>query len=81
VDGPPGSRAASAGILALALVARAAVLLWAGAKFPPAADGVYYQKLALRIAEGQGSTWLWPDGKITYAAHYPVGYPALLAAA
>src|SRR5690606_5734903 len=30
-------------------------------------------------ADGAGYTWLWPDGAVTYAAHYPVGYPALLA--
>ena len=30
---------------------------------------------------GQGYTWLWPDGAVTYAAHYPVGYPAMLALA
>ena len=23
---------------------------------------------------------VWPDGAVTYAAHYPVGYPAILAA-
>src|SRR5690606_27438677 len=28
-----------------------------------------------------GYTWLWPDGVVTHAAHYPVGYPALLSAA
>ena len=31
------------------------------------------------MADGLGYTWLWPDGVVTYAAHYPVGYPALLA--
>jgi 4-amino-4-deoxy-L-arabinose transferase-like glycosyltransferase len=80
----PGSlrdqfRGDSLGVVGLAFIARGATLLWAGARFPPAADGVYYEKLAARIAEGWGSTWLWPDGKVTYAAHYPVGYPALVA--
>jgi hypothetical protein len=65
----------------VALVARGAVLAWAGERFAPAADGVYYQALAERIAEGLGSTWLWPDGTVTYAAHYPIGYPALVALA
>ncbi len=65
----------------VALAARAAVLLWAGARFPAAADGFYYQTIAARIAAGLGSTWQWPDGAVTYAAHYPVGYPALLAIA
>jgi hypothetical protein len=31
------------------------------------------------MARGLGYTWLWPDGAVTYAAHYPVGYPAMLA--
>src|SRR5436190_1156404 len=62
----------------VAFVARAAVVVWAGDRFPPAADGVYYHSIARRVAEGFGSTWLWPDGKVTYAAHYPEGYPALL---
>ena len=62
----------------MAFVARAAVMIWAGGRFPEAADGVYYHTIASRIADGLGSTWLWPDGKVTYAAHYPVGYPALL---
>jgi hypothetical protein len=61
-----------------AFVARAAVALWARGRFPPAADGVYYHTIAARVSQGLGSTWLWPDGKVTYAAHYPVGYPALL---
>ena len=59
--------------------ARIACLLWAGSRFPPAADGTFYHRIAERIAEGLGSTWLWPDGTVTFAAHYPVGYPALLA--
>ena len=58
---------------------RAAVALWAAGRFPASADGQYYQKLAVRLAEGQGYTWPWPDGVVTYAAHYPVGYPAMLA--
>ena len=66
-------------IAAVALGARAAALVWAGGRFPPAADGVYFHTLASRVAAGLGSTWLWPDGKVTYAAHYPVGYPAILA--
>ena len=63
----------------MAAMARALVLLWAGDRFPPTADGVYYHTIAARIAAGLGSTWLWPDGNVTYAAHYPIGYPALLA--
>ncbi len=65
------------GVVALAL--RGAVVLWAGDRFPPAADGTYYHEIARRIAQGLGSTWAWPDGAVTYAAHYPIGYPALLA--
>lgn len=66
-------------VLAAALVARLAVVAWAAGAFPPAADGTYYDVLARRLAEGHGYTWLWPDGVVTHAAHYPVGYPALLA--
>ncbi len=64
---------------AIALAARIAVVVWAASRIPPTADGSYYHVLATRIAEGQGYTWLWPDGAVTYAAHYPVGYPALIA--
>lgn len=67
-------------IAILGLVARLAVAAWAATRFPPAADGTYYQRIAERIAQGFGYTWLWPDGAVTYAAHYPVGYPAMLAA-
>jgi 4-amino-4-deoxy-L-arabinose transferase-like glycosyltransferase len=67
-------------VLALALVTRVAVALWAAPRFPPADDGVYYERIAERIASGHGYTWVWPDGAVTFAAHYPVGYPALLAA-
>jgi 4-amino-4-deoxy-L-arabinose transferase-like glycosyltransferase len=64
-----------------ALVVRLLVAVWAGATFPPTADGTYYHLLATRIASGKGYTWLWPDGVVTHAAHYPVGYPALIAGA
>lgn len=64
----------------VAAAARLAVVLWAGDGIPPTADGSYYDVVARRIAEGHGYTWLWPDGAVTYAAHYPVGYPALVAA-
>jgi 4-amino-4-deoxy-L-arabinose transferase-like glycosyltransferase len=67
-------------VAAVAFVARAAVALWAGSRFPPAADGTYYDVLARRIAEGRGYTWAWPDGSVTPVAHYPVGFPALLGA-
>ena len=68
-------------VLAAALAARLGVVLWAHARFPAAGDGFYYDTVARRIAQGDGYTWLWPDGAVTYAAHYPVGYPALLGAA
>jgi 4-amino-4-deoxy-L-arabinose transferase-like glycosyltransferase len=68
-------------VTAIALAARLAVAAWAAFAIPPAADGTYYHVLAGRLASGQGYTWLWPDGAVTYAAHYPVGYPALLALA
>ncbi|HEY5957017.1 MAG TPA: glycosyltransferase family 39 protein [Polyangiaceae bacterium] len=61
-----------------ALVSRLAVVAWAASRFPPAGDGQYYDIVARRIAQGLGYTWSWPDGSVTYAAHYPVGYPGLL---
>jgi len=65
----------------VALLARLAVVAWAYGRFPAVEDGHYYDVLARRLAAGQGYTWLWPDGAVTYAAHYPVGYPAMLALA
>ncbi|HKO47472.1 MAG TPA: glycosyltransferase family 39 protein [Polyangiaceae bacterium] len=62
----------------LALALRVLVVCWAKDRFPPADDGTFYHTVAQRIAHGQGYTWLWPDGAVSYAAHYPVGYPALL---
>jgi hypothetical protein len=68
-------------VLAVALVARFAVVAWAHGRFAAVEDGHYYDLLARRLATGAGFTWLWPDGAVTFAAHYPVGYPALLALA
>lgn len=68
-------------VFAVALAARLAVVAWAAGRFPAADDAHYYDVLARRLAAGQGYTWLWPDGAVTYAAHYPVGYPALIAVA
>jgi hypothetical protein len=65
----------------VALVVRLAVVVWAHARFPAAGDGKYYDFFARRLVSGLGYTWLWPDGTVTYVAHYPVGYPGLLAAA
>jgi 4-amino-4-deoxy-L-arabinose transferase-like glycosyltransferase len=65
-------------VFAVALLARIAVVAWAHARFPPVADGHYYDVFARRLAAGSGYTWLWPDGAVTFAAHYPVGYPAVL---
>jgi hypothetical protein len=64
----------------VALLVRLAVAVWAAPRFPAAADGLYYDTLARRLAEGHGYTWLWPDGAVTSVAHYPAGYPAILAA-
>lgn len=61
-----------------ALLVRLAVVAWAASRFPPADDGKFYYIVADRIARGLGYTWAWPDGVVTYAAHYPVGYPAIL---
>ena len=66
------------GLCALSLLVRGLVVWWARGRFPPADDGTFYHAVAERIAHGAGYTWLWPDGAVTYAAHYPVGYPALL---
>ncbi len=68
-------------LTALALLLRLAIAGWASSRFPPADDGRFYHVVAQRIAQGAGYTWLWPDGAVTYAAHYPIGYPALLGAA
>ncbi len=62
----------------VAIASRALFAAWAWGRFPPVDDAVYYEKLAARLAGGAGYTWLWPDGVVTYAAHYPVGYPWLL---
>jgi hypothetical protein len=64
----------------LGLGVRVATVLWASPRFPPAEDGHFYHIVAGRIARGLGYTWSWPDGAVTYAAHYPVGYPALIGA-
>lgn len=67
-------------VAAVALVARLAVVIWAAPRFPPTADGTFYQRIAERVAQGLGYTWLWPDGVVTYAAHYPIGYPGAVGA-
>jgi hypothetical protein len=72
------SGTATAMVLALALLVRALVVGWASSRIVPIADATFYHQIATRIADGHGYTWLWPDGVVTYAAHYPVGYPALL---
>jgi hypothetical protein len=73
-------RAHGAWVLTLALLSRFAVVVWGWNRFPPEADGKFYHTVAQRIAHGEGYTWLWGDGAVTYAAHYPVGYPALVGA-
>lgn len=71
-------RRALGAVFGVALFLRLAVVLYAHARFPPAADGTFYDVFAHRLAEGAGYTWQWPDGVVTHAAHYPVGYPLLL---
>ncbi len=68
-------------LAAFSLAVRVLIVVWAHNRFPPADDGTFYHAVAQRIAYGEGYTWLWPDGAVTYAAHYPVGYPALIGAA
>lgn len=75
---PPVSDALIAG--GVGLLARLAIVAWAASRFSPVEDGRFYHTIAGRIAAGQGYTWVWPDGVVTYAAHYPVGYPALVGA-
>ncbi len=65
----------------VALGARLFVTALAWNRFPPADDGVFYDTLAKRLAQGLGYTWAWPDGVVTHVAHYPVGYPWLLSLA
>ena len=67
-------------VFAAAAVPRLATALWAYERVPPHADGTFYHAFARRLSEGAGYTWLWPDGVVTNAAHYPVGYPAFVAA-
>ncbi len=74
----PARRADALLLLAVGLAARLGVVAWAGGGAMPG-DAEFYRRLAGRIAEGHGYTWLWPDGAVTAAAHYPVGWPALLA--
>ena len=75
---PSGSIRDALWLTTLALALRLALVVWAKDRFPPADDGAFYHVVAQRIAHGAGYTWLWPDGAVSYAAHYPVGYPALL---
>lgn len=79
VGAPARSGGDLVALLALALAVRLAVVAWAGGGAMPG-DAFFYRRLAERIAEGHGSTWAWPDGVVTAAAHYPVGWPAALAA-
>jgi 4-amino-4-deoxy-L-arabinose transferase-like glycosyltransferase len=72
------ARRERAWLFGLALGLRLLVVGFAASRFPPADDGTFYHAVAIRIARGAGYTWAWPDGAVTYAAHYPVGYPALL---
>jgi hypothetical protein len=74
------ARRQAAWLFALALGLRLVVVAFAARRFPPADDGTFYDTVAARIADGAGYTWAWPDGAVTYAAHYPVGYPALMGA-
>lgn len=67
-------------VIASALALRLAMAAFGAARFPPADDGTFYHVVASRIAAGHGYTWAWPDGAVTHAAHYPVGYPALMGA-
>jgi len=80
VDDPRQARVQAAWLFGGSLALRLLVVAFAARRFPPADDGTFYHAVAARIADGAGYTWAWPDGAVTYAAHYPVGYPALLGA-
>ncbi|HEX2869788.1 MAG TPA: hypothetical protein VHP33_01005 [Polyangiaceae bacterium] len=77
-EGARAARWQAVWLFALALGLRLVVAAVGHKRFPPADDGTFYHAVAARIADGAGYTWAWPDGVVTYAAHYPVGYPALL---
>jgi 4-amino-4-deoxy-L-arabinose transferase-like glycosyltransferase len=79
--GPAAARRQAVWLFGLALALRLLVVGFAASRFAPADDGSFYHTVAQRIAHGAGYTWAWPDGSVTYAAHYPVGYPALLGVA
>jgi hypothetical protein len=79
-DGDGGVRAHGRIVFLTALAARLAVVAWAASRVGVAGDGTYYQRIAERVAGGFGYTWVWPDGVVTYAAHYPIGYPAIIGA-
>jgi hypothetical protein len=68
-------------VAAVALALRLAVVAWAAPRVGLTGDATLYEPLALRLASGLGYTWAWPGGEVTYVAHYPVGYPALVAVA
>ncbi|MEZ4296581.1 MAG: hypothetical protein R3B70_16530 [Polyangiaceae bacterium] len=51
-------RSGAGWVLGLALLVRMAVVVWAGPRIPPAADGVFYHTIGARIAKGLGYTWL-----------------------
>ncbi|HEV8550318.1 MAG TPA: hypothetical protein VGQ57_14840 [Polyangiaceae bacterium] len=75
----PGGRSIAFRLALLALALRVAVVAFAAGRFPPVDDAAFYQTIAGRLARGLGYTWAWPDGTVTFAANYPIGYPALLA--
>jgi 4-amino-4-deoxy-L-arabinose transferase-like glycosyltransferase len=77
----PLARRETLWLFGLALLLRLLVATLGASRFPPADDGSFYHLVATRIAQGSGYTWAWPDGAVTHAAHYPVGYPTLLGAA
>jgi 4-amino-4-deoxy-L-arabinose transferase-like glycosyltransferase len=70
----------SAAVAAIALAVRLAVVAWAAPRIVPIDDAAFYLRIAERLAQGLGYTWVWPDGSVTYSAFYPVGYPAMVAA-
>src|SRR5262245_2201233 len=46
---------------------------------PLGGDGVFYVSGAKAIARGLGYVAIFPDGRVSPTAHFPVGYPFVLA--
>ena len=66
-EGPAPRATDALWLFAVALVVRALAAGFGASHFPPADDGSFYHVVATRISAGNGYTWLWPDGAVTFA--------------